>query len=75
MQAERVILETDDDGRLIGVPELPPRRQVEAIFLLLPPADQETARRTPPAELAGKAIIRGDIVSPILPAEDWNALG
>jgi hypothetical protein len=74
MQAERVILETDDKGRLLGVPELPPRRQVEVIFLVLPPTDQIRARRTPPAELAGKAIIHGDIVSPILSADDWNAL-
>ncbi len=39
MQAERVILETDENGRLSGLPQLPPGVKVEAIFVVL---DSET---------------------------------
>lgn len=74
MLAERLILETDDQGHLLGLPELPPRSRVEAIFLLLPRLDGITTRREPPPELAGKLKIHGDIVSPVIPEGDWDAL-
>lgn len=74
MQAERLILETDDRGRLLGVPELPPHSRIEAIFLVLPGPAEYGARRTPPAELVGKAKIHGDIITPIIPESDWIAL-
>lgn len=74
MHSEGVILETDKNGHLLGVPALPTRRQIEAIFLLLPTERDDAQHRTPQAELAGTAIIHGDIVSPILPGNDWNAL-
>jgi len=35
MQAERVILETDENGHLSGLPQLPPHSKVEAIFVVL----------------------------------------
>jgi hypothetical protein len=35
MQAEKIILETDQYGRLIQQPQLPPNVRMEAIFLLL----------------------------------------
>lgn len=73
MQAERLILETDDQGHLLGLPQLPPRSRVEAIFLLLPRTVGST-RRTPHPELAGKLKIHGDIVSPIIAESDWDAL-
>ncbi|MBE9063813.1 hypothetical protein [cf. Phormidesmis sp. LEGE 11477] len=31
-------------------------------------------RRSPPASIAGKGKTVGDIVSPIVPAEDWECL-
>jgi len=74
MHAERLILETDDQGHLLGLPELPPRSRVEAIFLLLPKANSATTRRVPPLELAGKLKVHGDIVSPVIPEGDWDAL-
>jgi len=75
MQAERLILETDDTGRLLGIPDLPPRRQVEAIFPLLPEkAGANVVRRQPPSELAGKAKIIGDITAPVIDESEWDAL-
>lgn len=74
MQAERLILETDDQGHLLGLPDLPPLSRVEAIFLLLPRTNNVATRRTPPLELAGKLKIHGDIVSPVIPEGDWDAL-
>lgn len=74
MQAEHLILETDDQGRLVGVPELPPHSRIEAIFLLLPEPADPGARRIPPGELAGKAKIRDNIIAPVIPESDWNAL-
>lgn len=40
MEAKRLILETDADGNLKQIPQLPPNQQVEAIFLLLPANDE-----------------------------------
>lgn len=75
MHAERLILETDDEGRLIGVPSLPRNSRVEAIFLLLPAAaGSEGQRRTPPPQLAGKVKIVGDITASILSDDDWGML-
>jgi len=73
MQAERLMLETDDEGHLISVPQLPPRAKIEAIFLVLDEAPQPKRRRPPP-EIAGKGRIVGDIVSPVVESDDWDAL-
>jgi hypothetical protein len=35
MQAERVILETDENGHVSGLPELAPSSTIEAIFVVL----------------------------------------
>jgi hypothetical protein len=73
VQAHRVLLETDGDGRLNAVPPLPPHAKVEAIFLVLEPG-LVAGTRTPPPELAGLRI-EGDIVAPAVPLEDWNLDG
>jgi hypothetical protein len=31
-------------------------------------------KRKPPAELAGKTRILGDLLEPVVPFEDWNSL-
>ena len=73
MQAERLILETDENGNLISPPKLTPNSRLEAIFLLLDhrPADR---KRQPSAVIAGKGKTLGDIVAPIVPESDWEAL-
>lgn len=37
-------------------------------------AEPPTKKRTFPADMAGKAKTLGDIVSPIVPEEDWECL-
>lgn len=51
MQAERVSLETDAQGNLIGLPKLPPHIRLEAIFLLEDKMPER--KRCPPTKLKG----------------------
>ena len=73
MQAEKLILETDKDGHLIQQPKLPANARVEAIFLVLEELPSKK-KRQPPADIAGKGKIVGDIIAPVVPPEDWDAL-
>lgn len=72
MQAERVVLKTDAQGNLIGLPKLPPNTQLEAIFLL-PDTQATAARRTPPAQLQGTVTAAGGPFEPAVSDEDWEA--
>ena len=74
MQTKRIILETDQHGRLLHQPQLPPNIRMEAIFLL--PEDRKKAkkRRKPSSAISGKGRIIGDIISPAVPSEDWDIL-
>ncbi len=73
MLAEKVILETNQDGEIIGLPKLPPNAQLEAIFLVLN-QNLKKQRRVPSVKIAGKGKITGDIISPVVEADDWEAL-
>jgi hypothetical protein len=73
MQAEKLILETDENGNLIAVPKLPAKARFEAIFLVLDETPQRQRRKAPP-EIAGKGRIIGDILSPVVAPDDWDAL-
>jgi hypothetical protein len=73
MHAERIFLETDEFGNLKAVPKLPPRSRVEAIFLVLPEETAPTVN-VPNPELAGKAHIKGDLLTPAIDEADWDAL-
>ena len=70
MQAHRAILETDENGRLSGLPTLPPHARVEVIFLYPETGPVATVRR-PPSELAGLEIT-GDVTAPVIDLQDWN---
>jgi len=70
MQAHRAILETDENGRLSGLPTLPPRARVEIIFLYSE-ADPGVTIRKPPSVLA-RLEITGDITAPVIDLQDWN---
>jgi len=74
MQTKRIILETDQQGRLLHQPQLPPNIRMEAIFLL--PEDRKKAkkRRKPSSAISGKGKILGGILSPAAPPEDWDVL-
>lgn len=70
MQARRVVLETDPSGRLVGVPELPGNRRIEAIFLILED-DVAPCRRRPHSGLSQKFQICGNVMESV-PETDWN---
>ncbi len=74
MKAKKIILETDRYGRLLHQPHLPPNIHIETIFLI--PQDEKTdkRRRKPSAKIMGKGRITGNIVSPVVPLDDWDAL-
>jgi hypothetical protein len=75
MQAEKILLETDQNGRLLQQPQLPPNVRIEAIFLLLEDKAKgsETIRK-PSKKIMGKGKIIGDLKAPVVPPEDWKAL-
>lgn len=72
MHAERLLIETDAQGKPIHLPQLPPNVRLEAIFLF--PEPPAPTVRHPSPTIAGKGRILGDIVSPIVPESDWDAL-
>ena len=59
MRAERLFLTTDPAGNLGGLPKFPPNRRVEAILLLLD--DDAHGTRCPHPDIAGKAVITGNV--------------
>ncbi|WP_339135090.1 MAG: hypothetical protein WGN25_17035 [Candidatus Electrothrix sp. GW3-4] len=63
MQAKKMILETDRQGRLVNQPKLPPNVRMEAIFLM--PEKKSKKRRKPSPVIAGKGKVLGDIILPI----------
>lgn len=65
MHAEKMLLETDPQGRLKTLPTLPPNRRVEAIFLVLDESILPTpAKRRPAPSIAGKGKTLGDLINP-----------
>ena len=73
MQAERVVLKTDAQGNLIGLPKLPPNTQLEVIFLLPDTQATRLAKRTPPTHLHGTVSACGGPFEPLVSDEDWDA--
>lgn len=73
MQAQRLILETDDRGNLKQVPKLPPNQQFEVIFrVMAEPKEPSTKRRTPHPDLAGKVQILASHIIDSVPDSDWE---
>lgn len=72
MYAERMMIETDVNGKLMKMPKLPPNKQLEAIFLVISEtARGENVRRTPHSDIAGKTKINGNIFDSI-PTSSWD---
>ena len=75
MHAEKALLETDSQGRLKGLPMLPPNRRIEAVFLIMDdPEPAPSLKRCPASTIAGKGKTLGDLIAPIVPEEDWDCL-
>lgn len=69
MQAHRVLIETDEQGRPKYLPTLPPHAKLEAIFLVLEEGAPPRTQRRPPPSLSGMKIV-GDIVGPAMDESD-----
>ncbi len=73
MQAQRLILETDERGNLKQVPKLPPNQQFEVIFLVLAETTEPSIkRRTPHPDLAGQVQILASNIIGSVPDSDWG---
>ncbi|MEI6705887.1 MAG: hypothetical protein WCK96_02005 [Methylococcales bacterium] len=68
MQAQKLLLKTNAQGKLEGLPDFMPNQTVELILLFNEENQLDTKKtiyRKPPAKLAGKIKILGDIISPV----------
>jgi hypothetical protein len=76
MQAQKLLLKTNAQGKLEGLPDFKPNQHVELILLFNEESEPETKPiyRKPPPELAGKIKILGDIISPVSEKDDWDVL-
>ena len=65
-----------DHGQLRWLTDKPPVDQARVIVTMLPAQASATSqtRRVPSARIAGKGTILGDIVEPVVPEGDWDAL-
>ena len=72
MYAERLMLETDAQGRLRSLPRLPPNRRFEAIFLALEEGGADTVGlRHPHPDLVGRLTVFGDVMESA-PVAVWD---
>jgi hypothetical protein len=75
MNAERLLLTTDEQGRITGLPQFEPNQEIELIVLFSKkPAKSKPVYRIPPVELAGKVKILADIIAPVVEENEWDAL-
>lgn len=72
MNTERLLLDTDQNGKLRGLPKFPPNKQVEVIYLIVDKPQQEKGiRRSPHRDIAGKMRMMGNIFD-TASEKDWN---
>ncbi len=63
-----------EKGRLKWLDEQPNIESARVIVTVLVEGVVKAKRRSPPASMAGKVEIIGDIVSPLVDEEDWECL-
>lgn len=63
-----------EKGRLKWLDEQPNIDSARVIVTILVESDVQAKRRSPPASIAGKLRIIGDIVTPLVDEEDWECL-
>ena len=73
MLAERFVLRTDREGRLTGLPVLPPNEEVEVIVLRKEPAPSSRPAQ-PSLKLRGSATWIGDPTAPVYDDVEWNGI-
>lgn len=76
MNAEKLLLKTDAQGWITGLPQFEPNQEVELIVLFSKKKDvrSKPVYRTVPLELKGKMKILGDIIAPVVGEDEWDAL-
>lgn len=63
-----------DHGKLKWLKDSPGEENIRVIVTILEEVPPIKKRRQPPLELAGKGKITGDIISPAVPPDEWEAL-
>jgi hypothetical protein len=63
-----------ENGQVKWLSEQPTIRSARVIVTILEETEPIVKRRSPPASMAGKVKILGDIISPIVDEEDWECL-
>ena len=63
-----------ENGQVKWLGEKPEFNHARLIVTVLEDTPAIPKRRSPPADLAGKVTILGDIVNPIVDDEDWECL-
>ena len=65
-----------DHGQIRWLTDKPPVEEARVIVTMLPPQSElaSQTKRVPSARIARKGRILGDIVSPVVPEDDWAAL-
>ncbi len=72
MKAQHFTLETDQAGKLKGVPPFPPNKQVEMYVVIKDKYDNLNRNvRKPHPDIVGKVKVKGNIIES-LPENDWN---
>jgi len=67
-----MMLYTDREGNLKGLPKFPPNKQVEAVFMVVDhSAQKQGPRRRPNPDIAGKIQITGNVFD-TASADDWK---
>jgi len=74
MQATRLYLTTDNDGRILAMPPLPPNAHLEAILLVIDQPQVGPTKRKPSPRIAGLGAIHDDLIAPAVDLDDWEAL-
>ena len=74
MQAQHIILETDQLGNIKNIPKFSPNRKIESIFWVIDEADiLNSSPQLPHPDLANQVQILGNIFESI-PEQDWEVL-
>ncbi|NJM00837.1 MAG: hypothetical protein HC924_19680 [Synechococcaceae cyanobacterium SM2_3_2] len=63
-----------EKGQIQWIGETPEVESAHVLITILEEVSQQKKKRTRPAHLIGQIKILGDIVSPIVPEEDWECL-
>jgi len=74
MQALRTIEQVNERKLTLVLPEIFWKKQVEVIVMPCEEQSKPRSRKRKPSHLLAGTRILGDIVSPISPAEDWDAV-